>query len=93
VLLGYLMYRSRLVPRWMALLGLVGGPIIFVSGLAVLFGVYDQVSVWSGFATVLEFAWEASLGIYLIVKGFRSSPITLEMDGDTAQRARRDALA
>jgi hypothetical protein len=93
VLLGYLMYRSRLVPRWMALLGLTGGPIIFASGIAVLFGLYDQVSLWSGFATILEFAWEASLGIYLIVKGFRPSPITLAMDGETAQRAHREALA
>jgi hypothetical protein len=77
----------------MALLGLTGGPIIFASGIAVLFGLYDQVSLWSGFATILEFAWEASLGIYLIVKGFRPSPITLAMDGEIAQRARREALA
>jgi hypothetical protein len=55
LLLGYLMYRSGLVPRPMALLGLIGGPLIFASGIAVLFGLYDQVSVWSGIFTVPEF--------------------------------------
>jgi hypothetical protein len=84
LLLGYLMFRSRLVPRWMALLGLVGGPVILISGIAVLFGLWDQVSVWSGIATVLEFAWEASLGVYLIVKGFRPSPILHEAEAASA---------
>jgi hypothetical protein len=79
LLLGYLMYRSGLVPRPMASLGLIGGPLVSTSGIAVLFGLYDQVSVWSGIATVPEFIWEAALGIYLIVKGFRPSPITREM--------------
>ena len=79
LLLGYLMYRSGLVPRPLALLGLVGGPLVSASGIAVLFGFYDQVSVWSGIATIPEFLWEAALGIYLIVKGFRSVPITGEM--------------
>jgi hypothetical protein len=79
LLLGYLMYRSGLVPRQMALLGLIGGPLVSASGIAVLFGLYDQVSVWSGIATIPEFLWEATLGIYLIVKGFRSAPITREM--------------
>jgi hypothetical protein len=83
LLLGYLMYESGLVPRPMALLGLIGGPLIFASGIAVLFGVYEQVSVWSGIATIPEFLWEATLGIYLIVKGFRPSPITREV-ADTA---------
>ena len=79
LLLGYLMYRSGLVPRRMALLGLIGGPVVSASGIAVLFGLYAQVSVWSGIATIPEFLWEATLGIYLIVNGFRSSPITREM--------------
>jgi len=85
LLLGYLMYRSGLVPRPLALLGLIGGPLVSASGIAVLFGLYDQVSVWSGIATVPEFLWEATLGIYLIVKGFRPSPITREM-ADAATR-------
>ena len=76
LLLGYLMFKSGLVPRPMALLGLIGGPLIFVSGIAVLLELYDRDSVWATIAVVPEFAWEATLGIYLIVRGFRPSPIT-----------------
>lgn len=72
LLLGFLMYRSRLVPRPLALFGLIGGPLMSLSGIAVLFGAYDQVSLWSGLATMPEIIWEASLGIYLIVFGFRA---------------------
>ncbi|MFJ6000983.1 DUF4386 domain-containing protein [Arthrobacter sp. NPDC092385] len=71
LLLGFLMYRAGLVPRRMALLGLVGGPLMSASGIAVLFGAYEQTSVWSGLATLPEIAWEASLGIYLTFRGFR----------------------
>ena len=52
MLLGYLMYRSGLVPRRMAMLGLIGGPLVVASGIAVLFGRYTQGSPWSGIATV-----------------------------------------
>ncbi|BDZ46745.1 DUF4386 domain-containing protein [Naasia aerilata] len=81
LVLGYLLYRSRLVPRPMAVLGLVAGPLVMASGILVLFGVYDQVSAWSGLATLPEFVWEAFLAVYLIVKGFRPAPPT---PGDTA---------
>ena len=76
ILLGYLMYRSGLVPRGMAMLGLIGGPLLIASFVAVLFGAYEQVSLPSAIATIPEFFWELSLGIYLIVKGFKPSPIT-----------------
>lgn len=72
LLLGSLLYRSALVPRRMALLGLIGGPLIFASGIAVLFGLYQQVSPVSAIATIPEFFWELSLGIWLIVKGFNA---------------------
>lgn len=75
LILGYLMYRSGLVPRGMAMLGLIGGPLICVSGIAVLFGAFDAGSVWQGIATIPEFCWELSLGIYLIVKGFKPSRV------------------
>ncbi|MGH8568859.1 MAG: DUF4386 domain-containing protein [Gammaproteobacteria bacterium] len=78
LLLGYLMYRSALVPRGMAMLGLIGGPLLFASGTATLFGLYEQLSVWGGIASIPVFAWELSLGIYLIVKGFKPSPILRE---------------
>jgi Domain of unknown function (DUF4386) len=74
ILLGYLMYRSGLVPPRMALLGLVGGPLAFVGGTAVLLGVLEA-GPGLFLLTALEFLWEASLTIYLIVKGFRPSPI------------------
>ena len=78
MLLGYLMYRSGLVPRRMALLGLIGGPLVMASGIAVLFGVFKAGSAWQFIATIPEFFWELSLGIYLTVKGFKPSPITSE---------------
>lgn len=79
LILGYLMYRSRLVPRGMAVLGLVGGPLICVSGAAVLLGVIEAGSAWQLIATIPEFFWELSLGVYLIVRGFKPSPITAGM--------------
>jgi hypothetical protein len=76
VILGYLMYRSGLVPRGMAVLGLIGGPLIMASGIAIMFDVTERGSTLQGIATIPEFFWELSLGIYCIVKGFRpSSPI------------------
>jgi hypothetical protein len=76
LILGYLMYSSELVPRKMAWLGLVGGPLVILSGTLVLFGVDHPSGPLQGIATVPEFLWELSLGIYCTVKGFRpSSPI------------------
>jgi hypothetical protein len=76
LILGYLMYTSGLVPRKMAWLGLVGGPLIILSGTLALFGVADAGGALQGVATIPEFLWELSLGIYCTVKGFRpSSPI------------------
>ena len=75
MLLGYLMYRSGLVPRRMAMLGLVGGPLLCASGIAILFGVIEAGSVWQAIATIPEFFWELSLGIWLIVKGFNPSAL------------------
>ena len=89
ILLGYLMYRSGLVPRGMAMLGLIGGPLLIASFVAVLFGAYEQVSVWSAIATIPEFLWELSLGIFLIVKGFQPSPIAAGF----ARDAGHDAVA
>ncbi len=80
VLLGYLMYRSGLLPRGLALLGLIGGPVVVAAGIAVLFGVFKAGSTAQAIATAPEFIYELSLGIYLTVKGFKPSPITA---GDT----------
>src|SRR4051795_2114812 len=79
LILGYLMYRSELVPRRAAWLGLIGGPLIIASGTAIMFAgndPSDAVRSLQGVATIPEFLWELFLGVYCTVKGFRpSSPI------------------
>ena len=75
LILGYLMYRSGLVPRPLAVLGLVAGPVLCAYTTGVMFGVFEAGSVWQVIGTLPEFVWELSLGIYLIVKGFKPSPI------------------
>ena len=76
LILGYLMYSSELVPRKLTWLGLVGGPLIILSGTAVMFGVDHPSGTLQDIATIPEFLWELSLGVYCTFKGFRpSSPI------------------
>jgi uncharacterized protein DUF4386 len=76
VVLGYLMYRSELVPRGMTWLGLVGGPLVMATGILVMFNAIERGGAVQGIATLPEALWELSLSIYCIVKGFRlSSPI------------------
>src|SRR3954468_23984980 len=79
LILGYLMYRSELVPRRACWLGLIGGPLIIITGTAVLFGGDDPSNTLhslQGLATIPEFLWELFLGVYCTFKGFRpSSPI------------------
>jgi len=70
LILGYLMLRSRLMPAWLCWFGLIGGPLMTMSGVAVMFGAYEQSSVWSAaVATLPEIFWEASLGVVLTVRG------------------------
>jgi hypothetical protein len=88
LILGYLMYRSGLVPRRMAMLGLIGGPLIILSGIGVLFDVWDAGGTVQAVATIPEFLWELSLGIYAAVWGFRrDSPILLTRPAVTQQPA------
>ena len=72
-LLAWLMYRSQLVPRAIAVVGLIGGPLVFCSSVAVLFGLYEQTSAVAGLAAFPVFAWEMSLAGWLIAKGFKPS--------------------
>ncbi|MFF7992300.1 DUF4386 domain-containing protein [Kitasatospora xanthocidica] len=71
-LLALLLYRSRLVPRPIAVLGLAGGALIFASAIAVLFGAYEQVSGPGMLAAVPVFAWELCLAVRLLTKGFNN---------------------
>jgi Domain of unknown function (DUF4386) len=79
LILGYLMYRSELVPRGACWLGLVGGPLIIATGTAILFtgnDPSDALRSLQGIATIPEFLWELFLGVYCTFRGFRpSSPI------------------
>jgi hypothetical protein len=76
LMLGYLMYRSALVPPRMAWFGLIGGPLLILSFVLTLSGVYKNGSALSGLLSVPEIVWEAFLGIYCAWKGFRrESPI------------------
>jgi Domain of unknown function (DUF4386) len=76
LLLGSLLYRSRLVPRIIPLVGLIGAPLLVASAAATLFGLKEQVSALSAIAALPIALWEFSLGVYLVVKGFKPSPIT-----------------
>jgi hypothetical protein len=91
LLLGFLLYRSRLVPRILPLLGLIGAPLLLAADFAVLFGLWDRVSVQSVIAAMPVAIWEFSLGVYLIVKGFKRSPITAGMTVASAPPAYQDA--
>jgi hypothetical protein len=92
LLLGSLLYRSRLVPRILPVLGLIGAPLLFASDIAVMFGLWQQFSVPAGLATVPIFVWELSLGCYLVIKGFRPSPVTDGLSEESAHPARLDHL-
>ena len=75
ILLGYLMWRSRLLPRPMVMFGLIGGPLAFLGGIGVLLGAWDNPSGALIALTVLEVIWEFSLSVWLLIRGFRPSPI------------------
>lgn len=73
LMLGYLMHRSGLVPRGMAMLGLIGGPLLILSFVLQLFDVAHQGSSATNLLALPEIAWELSLGVYCAWKGFRTS--------------------
>ena len=76
LILGYMMYRTRLVPRAWTWLGLVGGPLIIISGTIVMFRGGHPSGSLQGVATIPEFLWELFLGIYCTIRGFkRDAPI------------------
>jgi hypothetical protein len=94
VILGYLMYRTELVPRPMTWLGLIGGPLVMITGILVIFNAIPPRGSVQGLAGFVEGLWELSLSIYCIVKGFRSSspifdnmgPVTRLPESDSALR-------
>jgi hypothetical protein len=96
LILGYLMYRSELVPQRMAWLGMIGGPLIIVSGTAVMFSGNNPSSTLhslQGLATIPEFVWELFLGIYCTFKGFRPSSPILQTEARESRAAATPAVA
>lgn len=79
LLLGFLLYKSRLVPRRLSLIGLVGGPILLLGYLAVLSGLIGQHDSLAGLSALPVALFEFSLGVWLVVKGFDPKAVaTLE---------------
>lgn len=93
LLLGTLMYRSRLVPRVIPVIGLIGGPILIAVVIARLFGSAGSIAGGGGLAGIPVAAWEFSLGVWLAFKGFRPSPITAAMEAASMPRPYQDVTA
>ena len=75
LILGYVMYRSGLVPRILPIMGLVGAPLLLASDILIFFGVIDRVSPFALVAFLPIAVWELSLGVYLTVKGFKPAAV------------------
>jgi hypothetical protein len=75
LILGWLMYKSELMPRGLSIVGLIGGSLIIISGVLGVFDVIEAGGPIQGLLTIPEAFWELSIGIYLIVKGYRTSAI------------------
>jgi hypothetical protein len=76
LLLAPLLYRARLVPRILPVLGLIGAPLLVASAVATTLDLWGQVSALAALAALPIALWEFSLGIWLVVKGFKPSPFT-----------------
>ncbi|MGG1550978.1 DUF4386 domain-containing protein [Paenibacillus ferrarius] len=70
---SYIFYKSKLVPRFIPLLGLTGSVLILLAALLEMFGVINQVSTWGAVLALPIFANEMTLAVWLIVKGFNGS--------------------
>jgi hypothetical protein len=88
LLLGYLLYRSRLVPRMLPILAFVGAPLLLVNDIAIFFGAYAKGSLLDGLAVIPVAVFELSFGVYLVVKGFKaSSPLMTQPNTDVRMPA------
>jgi hypothetical protein len=82
LILGFFMWRTGLVPRRLAVLGLVGGPLLVMSGSAAILGLIEPQSAVQNLSTIPEFFWELGLGVYLIVKGFKTPSADVQSVAD-----------
>ncbi len=93
LLLGSLMYQSRLVPRVIPVIGLIGAPLLIAAVIATLFRGTAHIPPLAELAAIPVAAWELSLGLWLVVKGFRPSPITAGMAAASTAPAYHDVTA
>ena len=93
ILLGTLLYRSHLVPRVIPAIGLIAAPLHLTAVILTMFGVLDRISTVTVIAAVPIAVWEFSLGVYLIAKGFKRSPITDALRAAATSPAIREAVA
>ena len=75
LILGYLMYTSRLIPRGLAMLGLIAGPVLLARFVGILFGVFEPTSTLGSLMVLPEFIWELAFGIWLTVRRFNPSAL------------------
>ncbi|MGD9986212.1 DUF4386 domain-containing protein [Pseudonocardia sp.] len=92
LLLGTLLYRSRLVPRALPMIGFVGAALLVASDVGTLFGMWDRLSPLAAIAVVPIAGWELALGVHLVVKGLRPGP-TAEPPQSMVSRPPRTASA
>jgi hypothetical protein len=86
LILGYMMWKTRLLPRFLSILGLIGGPALLLGSCGVMFGHFEFGSTIHGLSVAPEFLWELLLGIWLLVRGFSPSAVTaLERTASAAQ--------
>lgn len=96
LLLGTLMYRSGLVPRFIPLMGLIGAPVWLSAQIGIIFGINETATVWSAIGVAPIFLWELIIGLWMTFKGFRrSSALMAEAAAEDASagRAATDPLA
>ena len=93
LLIGSIMYRSRLLPRWIPTLGLIGAPLLLISGTATLFGVWDQISGPAALCALPIAVWEFSFGVYMTFKGFKPTAVSEESFAPVNSAILADAAA
>lgn len=92
LLLGSFLYQSRLVPRALPVLGLVGAPLLLAANAGILFGLWDRVSAVAAIAVLPIAVWEFSLGVYLVVKGFRPSAMARLYPAPVTRRPQSESV-
>jgi hypothetical protein len=76
LILGYMMWKTRLLPRFLSVLGLIGGPALLLGSCGVMFGYFEFGSTVHSLSVAPEFFWELLLGTWLLVRGFTPSAVT-----------------